>query len=291
MYLTSSAADGCNCVNSPEELSQIHVVRALLEAQTATPLPRQRAAVEVHHHVPERLHVVAAALLDAEVRIDRGVARRAGQVLVLPVRDVDAGAEVAVLLRQAEVDQEQLVAVPPDPHQEVVRLDVPVDEVLHVQILQPADHLVDQHQHGLDCEVPAAEVEQILERGAEQIHHQHVVAALLPEVADVRDADAPGQHLVQLVLVRQLRVAGQYALHLQRHLLAIGDVNAEMSPNEPDPILRMMRYLPATIKSFILLCLSLFARCFRAHTKSPTARVPARLVCWIDGKWGGLLRD
>uniref|UniRef100_A0A182QU92 Uncharacterized protein n=1 Tax=Anopheles farauti TaxID=69004 RepID=A0A182QU92_9DIPT len=212
--------------------------------KVAITLPGQRAAVEVHHHVPERLHIVPAALLDAEVSVDRGVPRRPGQVLVLPVRDVDARAEVAVLLRQPEVDQEQLVAVAPDPHQEVVRLDVAVDEVLHVQVLEPPDHLVDQHQHRLDREVPAAEVEQILERRAEQIHHQHVVATLLPEVPDVRDANAARQHLVQLVLVRELRVARQYALHLQRHLLAIGDVDAEVDVTErtgtdlpDDPIL------------------------------------------------------
>uniref|UniRef100_A0A182IYJ2 Uncharacterized protein n=1 Tax=Anopheles atroparvus TaxID=41427 RepID=A0A182IYJ2_ANOAO len=177
---------------------------------------------------PLRLHVVAAALLDAEVGVNRGVARRAGQVLVLAVADVDARAEVAILLRQPEVDQEQLVAVAPDAHEEVIRLDVAVDEVLHVQILQPADHLVDEHQHGLDREVPAAKVEEVLQRRSEQVHHQHVVAALLAEVANVRDADAAGQHLVQLVLVRELRVARQDALHLQRHLLAIRDVDAEV---------------------------------------------------------------
>ena len=51
--------------------------RAHLEA-----LPGQLAAVEVHEHVAERLHVVATRLLDAEVRVDRRVPCRASQVLV-----------------------------------------------------------------------------------------------------------------------------------------------------------------------------------------------------------------
>lgn len=45
-------------------------------------LPGQLAAVEVHEHVSERLHVVPTRLLDAEVRVDRRVTRRARQVLV-----------------------------------------------------------------------------------------------------------------------------------------------------------------------------------------------------------------
>ena len=56
------------------------------------------------------------------MRIDGRVARSAGQVLVVTVGNVDAGARVAVLLRQAEVNDEQLVAVAPDAHQEVVGL-------------------------------------------------------------------------------------------------------------------------------------------------------------------------
>ena len=41
---------------------------------------------------------------------------------------------VPIFLGQAEVDEEELVAVPPDPHEEVVRLDISVDEVLIVNI-------------------------------------------------------------------------------------------------------------------------------------------------------------
>ena len=41
---------------------------------------------------------------------------------------------VSVFLGQAKVDQEQLVAVSPDPHEEVVWLNVSVDEVFIMNI-------------------------------------------------------------------------------------------------------------------------------------------------------------
>jgi hypothetical protein len=46
-------------------------------------LPGQTAAQEVHQDEAQRLYVVAAALLDAQVGVDRGVARCAGQILAL----------------------------------------------------------------------------------------------------------------------------------------------------------------------------------------------------------------
>ena len=74
------------------------------------------------------------------------------QILVFPVRNVLPSSVVSELLCQPKVDQEQLVAVPPDPHQEVVWLDVAMDEVFVVHILHPPNHLVCQHQDSLHSE-------------------------------------------------------------------------------------------------------------------------------------------
>ena len=92
---------------------------------------------------------------------------------------------VPVLLGQTKVYQEELVAVSPDPHQEVVGLDVPVDEVLVVDILDPPDHLVGQHEDGLHGEPPGAEVEEVLQAWPEKVHDEHIVVALLPVPAYV----------------------------------------------------------------------------------------------------------
>ena len=67
-------------------------------------LPGEGAADEVHEDVAERFQVVAAALLDANVRVDRGITGGSGQVFVLAVGDVLVGAGIAVLLGKAEID-------------------------------------------------------------------------------------------------------------------------------------------------------------------------------------------
>mmetsp|Transcript_49756 Transcript_49756/g.158932 ORF Transcript_49756/g.158932 Transcript_49756/m.158932 type:complete len:260 (-) Transcript_49756:839-1618(-) len=99
------------------------------------PLPGQAAAEEVHEHVPQGLEVVATALLDTQMRVDGSVARGPRQVLVLPVRDVLVRLRVAVLLRQPEIDDVHLVRPLPQPHKEVIRLDVAVNEALRVHVL------------------------------------------------------------------------------------------------------------------------------------------------------------
>lgn len=89
------------------------------------------------------------------------------------------GAGVPVLFGQPEVDQEELVAVPSDAHEEVVGFDVSMDERFAVDELDAADHLVGEHQHRLDREPAVAEVEEVLQGGPEQVHDQHIVLLFL----------------------------------------------------------------------------------------------------------------
>ena len=54
-----------------------------------------------------------------------------------------------------------------------------------------AHQLVRQHEHGLQAELPVAEVEQVLQAGPEQVHHQDIVVAFHakpPYVPDPRCA-------------------------------------------------------------------------------------------------------
>lgn len=79
---------------------------------------------------------------------DAGVARGAGQALVLAIIDVLVRLHVAVLLRETKVDDEDLIRLAPRrANEEIVRLDVPVDKVLRVDILQSADHLQELLQY------------------------------------------------------------------------------------------------------------------------------------------------
>ena len=113
-----------------------------------------------------------------------------GEVFIFSVCNVLPGPVVPVLLGQTEVDHKQLVTMAPDPHQEVVWFDVPMDEILVVDVLDPPNHLVCQHEDGLHGKSPRAEVEEIFEARAKQVHHQHIVVALYTKPPNMRDTHA-----------------------------------------------------------------------------------------------------
>ncbi len=61
------------------------------------------AAQEIDEHVPERLKIVAPALLAAQVRVDAHVPCGAGQAFVLPIGNVFARVWINILFRQAKI--------------------------------------------------------------------------------------------------------------------------------------------------------------------------------------------
>ena len=107
-----------------------------------------------------------------------------------------------------------------------------MNEVFVVDVLNPANHLVCQHEHGLHGEAAGAEVEQVLQRGSEQIHDQHIVVAFLAVPADVRDSHAALQDFVQLRLVEKLGMTGFDALKLHGDLLSVGDIDPQVDITE-----------------------------------------------------------
>ena len=173
-------------------------------------LPWQGAPEEVDENVADRLQVVPAALLEAEVCVRAAVASRAGEVLALFVGDVLVRLRVAVLLCEAEVDDVDVVALLARAHEEVVRLDVAVQEAFRVDELHAADHLVGQHERRLQREFSPAEAEQVFERGPEEVDDHDVVVALHAVPADRRKPDSGAvvvEDLIQAGLVDELRMA------------------------------------------------------------------------------------
>ena len=79
-------------------------------------VPGIRTLQEVHEYVSQRLHVVPSRLLDAQVRVDRGVSGGPGEVLVLPVRNVLMRAIVTKLFCQSKIDGVDKVALLAEPH-------------------------------------------------------------------------------------------------------------------------------------------------------------------------------
>lgn len=76
--------------------------------------------------------------------INTGIAGCSGQVLVLPVRDVQMALGVAVFLCKSEINHVHLVAPFANAHQEVVWLDVAMDKVFRVNVLNAGDLCEDQ---------------------------------------------------------------------------------------------------------------------------------------------------
>ena len=114
------------------------VVLLLLGGSIVT-LPWELAAQEVHEDVSEGLQVVTACLLNTKMGVDRGVTCGTRQILVLPVRNVEMGLWVTVLLGETKVDDVDLIATLSNTHEEIVGFDVTMNEVAGVDVFDARD--------------------------------------------------------------------------------------------------------------------------------------------------------
>jgi hypothetical protein len=153
-------------------------------------------------------------LTNSQMGIDTSITSRAGQILVLAVRDVKVSLGVTVFLGETEIDDVDLIASLSDAHEKVIRLDVPMNERLGMDVLNPRDELICEEQHSLEREFAVAKVEKILQAGSQKIQHHGIVVTLGPIPTDKRNANAAGKRLVDSGLVLQLGVLGLDALEL-----------------------------------------------------------------------------
>ena len=101
-----------------------------------------------------------------------------------------------------------------------------------MDVLNAGDELVGQEQDGLQGELAVAEVEQVLQAGAEQVENHGIVVALGPEPADEGDANSTGKGLVDAGLILELGMLGLDTLELDGDLLARDDVGSEIDITE-----------------------------------------------------------
>lgn len=87
-------------------------------------------------------------------------------------------------------------------------------------------HLLGGHHDCLDAEAASTQVEQVLERGAQQVNDQDVVQAFLPEVVHLGYTNAPAENLVRPVLITQLRCVAFTRLEFDRNALVRQEVGA-----------------------------------------------------------------
>lgn len=101
-----------------------------------------------------------------------------------------------------------------------------MDEGLGMDVFNTRDQLVGKKQHRLQREFAVAEVEQILQAGAEKIDHHGIVVTFGTEPADKGNANTTGEGLVNASLILKLGVLGLDTLQLDGNFLARNDVGA-----------------------------------------------------------------
>ena len=91
-------------------------VSSARKPDTVCTVPGIRTLQEVHEYVSQRLHVVPSRLLNAQVRVDRGVSGGPREVLVFPVRNVLMSTIVTKLFCQSKIDGVDEVTLLAEPH-------------------------------------------------------------------------------------------------------------------------------------------------------------------------------
>lgn len=101
-----------------------------------------------------------------------------------------------------------------------------------MDVLDARDELIGEQEDGLERELAIAEIEQILQAGAEEVQNHGIVIALGTEPTNEGYADTASKGLVDAGLVFELRVLGLDALELDGYLLAGDDVGAQVDVTE-----------------------------------------------------------
>lgn len=131
----------------------------LLLGSSLQSLPGEGAAAEIEHDVSKGLHVITARLFceivspnllspghylltDSQMSVDGRIAGSSRQVLILTVWNVKVRLRVTIFLCQSKVDDIDLISTLPNPHQEVVRLDITMDKRFGVNVLDTGNELI-----------------------------------------------------------------------------------------------------------------------------------------------------
>ena len=81
-----------------------------------------------------------------------------------------------------------------------------------MEVPQPIEHLDRDHEHGLEAELPIANVDKVFQRRAEEVHYHHIVVALPVAIMHVREARHALQVFQKFCFEQELRVSSLSAL-------------------------------------------------------------------------------
>jgi hypothetical protein len=195
-------------------------------------LPWKSSLEEVNEDVSDGLEIVSAGLFHTQVIVDGCVTRSTRQGSPLALGNVLEGSGVSVSLGETEINAVDKVSVSSSSVRDKVGwLDVTVDQVAGVHEFDTLEHLIGNHEDGLEGESATALVELILERRPEKVHDHEVVRVLGSEVVHLGETGGVLQFTVDLVFVTQLRASGSVLFELDGDLLAVG-ANSEVDVPE-----------------------------------------------------------
>lgn len=166
---------------------------------------------------------VSVDALEPGVLLELGFILLEGDVFVVLVQ---------VLAAVAEIDHEYLVGLLLEPHQEVLRINVVVGELLGVHPLDPVDQLIHNHQHRLQAELALAEFHQLRQIGPVDVGYQRSIVVLHPVPVQIGDTSATLDSPVDLGLPLQLVGLGIAGLEFDGELFLGVDVVGQVDLGE-----------------------------------------------------------
>ena len=105
---------------------------------------------------------------------------------------------VLKLFREPKIDQIDSLAVLVESDGEVLRLDVPVDDVLLMQLFDSQHHLVAREADGPERQLALALVEQALQIRSQKVHYEVDAVRLLLVINQLDEARQPAHLLHDL---------------------------------------------------------------------------------------------
>lgn len=103
-----------------------------------------------------------------------------------------ASLRVSVSFCETEVHRVDIVLPFPYPNQKIVWFNISVEIQPRVNVFDSLDHLVSQHQHCFQRELPAALPEQLFQTGSQHIHYHAVALLMGAEPINAGNADSVG---------------------------------------------------------------------------------------------------
>ena len=103
---------------------------------TSDALPRKGAVQEIQHHVAKGLQIISARQFDTNLAVYGGISRCTRWSSAIAIRNMLASASIDISFGEAKIDHIYLVNLLACAYQEILRFDIPVYDVLRVNVFK-----------------------------------------------------------------------------------------------------------------------------------------------------------